>query len=268
MDTSQIMRLALSMAGMRSIPADSGVWVKGKGIRRVLFAIDGGAPELLLAKQLGYDLLVAHHPVGPARLTFSRVVRRHVDFMVEKKVPREIVERATAELTAKLDVRAHPANYMHEVEVARMLGIAYMNIHLPIDQITRDFLLAAIKRSGAKTVGGMIRSLEKIPEFKKAKTRIELRMGDPDSPLGNWVLVFAAGTNGGYPVAKAYFDHGVNTVVYLHVDYEELGKLRKEARGNLVVLGHMAGDSIGVNIFLKELARRGVQADTLGVVRR
>ena len=32
MDTSQVMRLALDMAGFDSIPADSGFWVPGKGI--------------------------------------------------------------------------------------------------------------------------------------------------------------------------------------------------------------------------------------------
>ena len=91
-------------------------------------------------------------------------------------------------------------------------------------------------------------------------------MGSTSSPLGKWVLVFAAGTNGGYPVAKAYFDSGVDTVIYLHVDYDELVKLKREEKGNLVVLGHMAGDSIGINLFLGKLKKKGVKADTLGVV--
>ncbi|QQG48834.1 MAG: hypothetical protein HY247_00485 [archaeon] len=84
MDTTGVMRLALDLAGLKDVPADSGIWVPGRRIRKVLFAIDAGAPELLLAKQEGYDLLIAHHPVGPARLTFSKVVRRHVDFMLDK----------------------------------------------------------------------------------------------------------------------------------------------------------------------------------------
>lgn len=261
------MRLALDMAGFKAIPPDSGIWVPGKGIKKALFSIDAGAPELILAKEAGYDLLIAHHPVGPARLTFSKVVRRHVDFMLEKGVPRRVAEEAAGELVRRIEVRAHPTNYLHEVDVATRLKMPFMNIHLPIDQVTRDYLLASIRKSRAKTVGELIGKLQRVKEFKNAKTRIELRMGEGDSSLGNWVLLFAAGTNGGYPVAKAYFEHGVDTVIYLHIDYDELVKLRKDCKGNLIVLGHMAGDSIGINSFLGELRKRGVESDTLGVVR-
>ncbi len=266
MDTSAIMGLALKMSGLKSVPGDSGVWVPGKDVKKALFAVDAAAPELLLAKQKGYDLLIAHHPVGPARLTFSEVVKRHTGFMTEKGVPRSVAEEATAELVSRIEVRAHPANYMHDVEFAKLVGMPFMNIHLPIDQITRDFLLDAIRNSRARTVGELVTKLGLIPEFRHAKTRIEVRMGERKNSLGNWVLVFAAGTNGGYPVGKAYFEHRVDTVIYLHVDNEELARLRKECKGNLVVLGHMAGDSIGINIFVNALRRTGLKVDTLGVV--
>lgn len=261
------MGIALQRAGFDKIPADSGIWVPGKNIRKVLFSIDAGAPEILLAKQSGYDLLIGHHPVGPSRLTFSRVIRRHVDFMLEKGIPRKVAEESVKDLIDRTDVRAHTSNYLHDVEFAQKLKMPYMNIHLPIDQITREYLLAAMVRSKARTTGELVRELSQIREFKKAKTRIELRMGEPDNPVGKWVLLFASGTNGGHPVAKAYYEHGLNTIVQLHIDYEELVKLRKECTGNLIILGHMAGDSIGVNIFLEDLRKRGLQFDTIGVVR-
>lgn len=266
MDTSEIMQLALDMSGFKSVPEDSGIWYPGKNIKRVLFAIDGETPELLLAKQLGYDLLIAHHPVGPARLTFPRVIRRHLGFMLEKGVPKGVAEGATRELVSRVSVGAHPNNYLHDVEVARRLKMPYMNVHLPIDQITREVLLRAIRGSKAKTVGELIDSLERIDEFEKAQTKIALWMGERKNKLGNWVLLFAAGTNGGYPVARAYFEHGVDTVIYLHISNDELTKLKKDCRGNLIILGHMAGDAIGANIFVRALRRRGVKVDTLDVV--
>ncbi len=267
MDTTDVMEVALRMAGMEEIPGDSGIWNPGRNVKRALFSIDAGTAEILLAKQLGYDLLIAHHPVGPARLTFADVVGRHVDFMTEKGVPKRVAETAASELVDRIRVRSHPANYLHEMDVARLVGMPFMNVHLPIDQVTRDFLLKAIDRAKARTVGELIRKLQTIPEFDRAATKIELRMGERENKLGKWVLVFAAGTNGGYPVAKAYFENGVDTVIYLHVDDGELQKLRKDCKGNLVVLGHMAGDSIGVNLFLKELKKAGVDSETIGVVR-
>lgn len=267
MNTSQVMKIALDLAGMRSVPADSGIWVKGKNIRKVLFSIDAGAPEILLAQQLGYDLLIGHHPVASARLGFPKVVERHAGLLVEKGVPSRAAQKAAGELVDRIEVRAHPNNYLHDQEFARLARMPFMNIHLPIDQVTRSFLLERIIEAKAKTVGELASKLGRIPEFRRAATEIKVRMGRKENPLGNWVLVFAAGTNGGYPVAKAYFEHGVDTVIYLHVDYDELQKLKQDTKGNLMVLGHMAGDSIGINIFLRELARRGVRSDTIGVVR-
>jgi len=186
--------------------------------------------------------------------------------MVEKGVPRKVAEEAAGELVDRVEVRTHPANYLHDVEFAKMLKMPLMNIHLPIDQITRMRLLRAIEDSKAKTVGELIRSLERIDEFRNAKTRIRLRMGKESNPLGKWVLLFAAWTNGGYPVAKAFFENGLDTVIYLHVDYDELVKLRRDCKGNLVVLGHMAGDSVGINIFLGALREKGLKIDSLGAV--
>lgn len=47
----------------------------------------------------------------------------------------------------------------------------------------------------------------------------------------------------------------------------ELLRLRKDCRGNLMVLEHMAGGSVGINIFLDRLRRRHVHCDTIGVIR-
>ena len=265
-NTSQVMQLALEMAKMERVPADSGIFVAGKRVSRALFSIDVTTAELLLARETGYDLVIAHHPIGTAAIRFPEVVRRHVQFMVEKGVPKGVAEEAAESLVKRIEVRRHPANYNSVTDAARALGMPLMNIHLPIDQITRDTLLGSINSSKAKKVGQLISRLSRLREFKNAATKIELMMGEPENELGNWVLVFAAGTNGGYPVAKAYFEHGVDTVIYLHVDYDELTKLRKECKGNLVVLGHMAGDSIGANLFLSRLRSRGIKTGTIGVI--
>jgi putative NIF3 family GTP cyclohydrolase 1 type 2 len=266
LDTDAVMSLALRLAGMEKVPGDSTVVVPSRRVKRALFAIDAGEAELLLARELGFDLLIAHHPIGVARIRFHEVIRRHEEFLLAKGVPSSHAKKLAQELSEAVEVRSHPANYRAIGDFARMAGVALMNIHQPIDQITRDVLLKEIASASRGTVGALIGRLEKLPEFRRATTRVETRMGSTRSQVGNWVLVFAAGTNGGYPIAKAYFDNGVDTVIYLHVDQGELQRLRAECKGNLVVLGHMAGDSIGINIFIRALRRKGVEVETLGVV--
>lgn len=74
------------------------------------------------------------------------------------------------------------------------------------------------------------------------------------------VAVIAAGTNGGYLVARNYFENGISTVLYFHIDYNDLVKLRESnIQGNLVILGHLAGDSIGINALGNKLEKEGIQ---------
>jgi len=52
MNTEEIMGLSLKLAGLKDVPEDSAIYTSGNNIRKVLFGIDAGVPELLLAKQL------------------------------------------------------------------------------------------------------------------------------------------------------------------------------------------------------------------------
>ncbi|MGB8024502.1 MAG: hypothetical protein WCF06_09305, partial [Nitrososphaeraceae archaeon] len=80
-------------------------------------------------------------------------------------------------------------------------------------------------------------------------------------------LVIAAGTNGGFPIAKAYFEHGVTTVIYLHIDYNDLTRMYEEKlKGNLIVLGHLAGDSIGLNALANKLEDKNIEVVKIGVI--
>ncbi|MGQ9700317.1 MAG: hypothetical protein ACUVQS_04580 [Candidatus Bipolaricaulaceae bacterium] len=106
-------------------------------------------------------------------------------------------------------------------------------------------------------------------EFRNALTTMEVVVGNSRNPAGKVAVIHGAGTNGGYPVAKALFDHGVDTVLYIHIRPHEAHRLAQEYGGqgkNLVVTGHIAGDSLGINPFAEELRRRGLRVSTLDVV--
>lgn len=267
MNTTQIMQLALHMAGMKKVPADSGIHVEGNGISRILFGLDVGTSELLLARQLGCDAVVAHHPLGSAIVTFPQVLQRHMDFLAEQEVPTAVAEAAVSQLRDRIEVRSHPANYDQVVSSARRLKLPLLNIHLPLDELGRRHLLKVIEGAKAGTVGELVAALSAIPEFRRAKTKIEVRLGSASNQVGKVTLVFGAGTNGGYPVAKAFFDHGVETVIYLHIDYEDLKRLREEETSrNLMILGHVAGDSIGINAFIRELREQGLEVEAVGII--
>lgn len=86
------MELALEMVGYTEVPGDCAVYVPGRGIRRVMIGIDIGPAELRLARQLGYDCVIAHHPAGYVPDRFS-VYRRHALQMEAFGVPRPEAEQ-------------------------------------------------------------------------------------------------------------------------------------------------------------------------------
>jgi len=274
MDTKDIMALAMELAGLsgEAIPGDSSIYHPAHAVKDVLVGVDIGPAELLLACDLGVDLALAHHPMGgQARLRFHEVLWRHADQMISHGVPEAEARRIVAPWAERQRIEASMHNVDHAPSVAKLLGLGYMNIHTPLDEIGRQRMMDAVSEAGenisAETLAGLL--TERFGEFRNAATMIEVRLGDPGRPIGRTVVSHGAGTNGGYSVAKAYFDHGIDTLIYIHCRPEDVLKL-KEAYGDrktLIVTGHIASDSLGINPFVQALAKRGLRVRTFsGVV--
>jgi len=268
-NTEEIMELSLKLAGLKEVPEDSAIYVSGSYVEKILFGIDAGVPELLFAKQLGYDAVIAHHPQGgTAVINFHQVFKRHIQQMVVAGVPREEAGKAVRKKLEQLEVQAHTRNYAHAVDVAKLLKMPYMNIHTPLDEVGRKIMSEQIKgRIGENsTVQDVVSALKELTEFKNAVTEIKVRLGKTGNLAGKVVVSHGAGTNGGYEIAKTYFKHGIETVVYIHISPTDLEKLRAEEKGNLIVTGHIASDSVGINPLIHELAKRNVSVTRIGVV--
>jgi hypothetical protein len=272
METAEIMEIALEMAELDEIPGDSAIHVPGKDIQRVLIGIDMWTSELLLARELNYDLVIAHHPPGGvARINFDQVVLRQIQQMTEAGIPPHLAEKA---LKPRLDVtraNIHTSNYDRFVSAARLMEMPFMNIHLPLDIICRRRFIEAVEE-GTKSITDplvqqAIEAMNQIPEMKMGMTEPMVHVGSANNLLGKWVVAMAGGTNGGAGVAKAYFDAGYSTVIYMHLgaaDKKEL--VQYDKAGNLVATGHIASDSVGIAPFVKELRERGLEVTPMSGV--
>ncbi len=267
--TKDIMRLSLKLAGLRSTPEDSAIYVSGANIEKVLFGIDAGVPELLLAKELDLDAVIAHHPQGArAIVDFHEVFKRHIQQMVAAGIPNKTAKKAAQNKLKTLEVEMHMRNYGHADEVAKLLKMPYMNIHTPLDEIGRRRMTNQIRQRVGKdsVVQDVVSALEELTEFKNATTKIKIRLGESTNPAGKVVVSHGAGTNGGYEIAKTYFEHGIGTLVYIHISPKELKKLKMDNAENLIVTGHIASDSVGINPLIHELERRDISLTTIGIV--
>ena len=255
------MKTALRLAHFSNIPEDSEIHVKGRKLRRVLVAIDVGVGELLLAKELNCDGVIAHHPAGgSAQLEGYKVFLRHIEQMRAAGVPAEVARDAVKNKYRVLDIQHHPENYDQVPTAAKKLGLPLLTIHSPCDEIGRRVIVQAIKNMDENTtVRQLVSRIGAFPEFRGAKTKIEVRLGSPNRKVGKVAISHACYTNGGYDVAKAYFQNGVDTLSYIHISEPDLAKLASENFANLVVLGHMASDWLGINRLLRELEKNDIE---------
>ena len=264
MDTQQIMRTSLKLAGFKTVPADSEIHVKGRKIRKVLVAIDVGVAELLLARDLGCDAVIAHHPTGGrARLEGYKVFLRHIEQLKEAGVPEEVAQEAVRPKLRVLELQHHPDNYDQTPSAAKKLRMPLMSIHSPCDEIGRKMTQEALKGLRAdSTVRDVVSKIGRLPEYRKAVSKIEVRLGSSKNKAGKIAISHAAYTNGGYEIAKTYFQNGVGTLSYIHIAEADLTRLANEPSGNLIVLGHIASDWLGINRLLRELEKKGVEPTT------
>jgi len=271
--TDDLMQLGLELAGWARIPSDCGIYYPGTAIKRLLVGLDIGPGDLLLARQMGFDAVLAHHFDGcEAVLTAWQLYRRHVELMMAMGVPHLAAEAAVDERVEELRLLAHTVNYNRTSGAARLLRMPFLNIHSPLDELGRRMMQEAVddllRTEPDVTVAEVAAHLNaSLREFQLAPTRIAIRHGDPDAPARRVVVAHGALTNGGADVARTYYEHGVDTVIYIHIAPPEVRKLHRLGRGHLIITGHVASDSLGINAYLAEVERRGIEVVRLnGIV--
>lgn len=269
MTTEDLTHIALDLGAMTELPADSAVYVPGENIRRVMMGIDIGAAELMLGRQLGVDAVIAHHPAGgAAQRNYARVLDTQTRFLRQAGVPDDLAAETIAPKIRAAELTAQTRNFDHVPSVARLLGMPFLNVHLPLDEYGRRVMDDAVQAQMTRvnddrtaTVQDVIDALRTIPELRNAETKIKIASGDPEYPAGRVFVFHGAGTNGGFSAAKALWDAGVGTVIYIHIapaDAAQLVSLDRPDR-SVVISGHIASDMIGINRYVAELERHGVE---------
>jgi len=282
LSAQEMMSIALKLADMAGVPLDSGIHVPGENIKRFIFAMDVNVGLLHMAKQMGFDAVVGHHPCG-VLLYRGEVYRRHLDLLEMHGIPRE---KSTAALAESIDaivrrMENHRFRMLHqecpnqtvlEVDAARMLNLPFMNIHNPFDEAGRRILQFKIDAAAAKNphwkLKDVLALIENLPEARYAKEVYgispRLFIGDPETEASKVVFVHGALSAPHPAIIRFYWQNGFKTVVVLHGEFETLEKLRVENQGNLILTGHFLGDSIGMTPFIRAIRQRNLEVACMG----
>jgi len=234
-------------------------------VNSILVGIDIDTAELLLADRLRekgkpIDLVVAHHPEGKALARLPGVMDLQEDILFSHGVPINIAEGIMLPRIAEVERSVLPTNHNKAVDAARLLGIPFMNVHTPADNNVQKFLEDLFREKAPQTVGEIIKILKEIPEYAEA-VKIgagpKVILGDEERRCGNIFVDMTGGTGGSQDAYAKLAEAGVGTVVCMHMGE----KHREEAEKhhiNVVIAGHVASDSLGLNLILDAFEAAGV----------
>lgn len=262
MNTQKLMDMALELAGLEQVPEDSGIIVEGEGIKKILFGVDIETAEIMLGHQLGVDCCITHHPkAGNPRLNLYQVMNNQIQRMVEAGVPINKAQKALKKQRDKIERGSHPLNYDRVTSAAKLLNMPFLAIHTPCDILAEETVQEHLdsKLNPESTVQDVVDALMELPEYQNTKAQPKIRCGGKDDFAGKVFVTMAGGTGGGKDVAKAYFEAGIGTLIVMHMPEDVLTAIREQNIGNVIVAGHMASDSVGINKVIEKFESQGIE---------
>lgn len=237
-----------------------------KQVKKVLAGIDADASEVLLAdrlneKGMGIDVLISHHPSGGALASLHEVMDVQVDMFAEAGVPVNVAHALFEERKSYVKRRFGPLNHAQSVDAARLLNIPMLAIHTVWDNLGHTFMENYLKKRTFDTAGDVLEYINEIPEYveaAKGKNAPFIASGSEKSRAGKIVVGFTGGTSASKELYVEMAKAGVGTLVEMHVPEDAILELRK-LHINVIDCGHMAADSIGANLYLDELEKKGIE---------
>jgi len=244
---------------------DSGIYniSQDKEVKKVLVGVDIGPEEILIAKELGnIDLVIGHHPIGKGLAQLADVMELQSDVYNYYGVPINIAEKLMSERISEVARGVNASNHQRTVDAAKLMNINLMNSHTPCDNLAAKFLKNFIDQKNPQNLEELVSVLKEIPEYKEAgKIGVgpKIFVGSPNNRCGKIALTeITGGTEGSGKLFQALAQAGVGTVVGMHIS-EENKKEAESANVNVVIAGHISSDSLGMNLFLDELSKQGIE---------
>ncbi|KPJ57582.1 NGG1p interacting factor NIF3 [Parcubacteria bacterium DG_74_2] len=237
---------------------------KDTEIKKILVGIDIEPAEILLAKEIGnVDLIISHHPLGKGLAHLSDVMELQCDVLNSYGVPINIVEHLMKERISEVARGVNKLNHQRTVDTAKILGLNLICLHTPLDNLAAKFLKEKIeKEDSLMRIEDLLDLLKEISEYKEA-VRIgagpRIFVGDKERRCGKIAITeITGGTEGSPKLYEKMAIAGIGTIVSMHQS-EEHRKEAEAAHINVIVTGHTPSDSLGINLFLDELEKKGIE---------
>lgn len=234
-------------------------------VTKLIGGIDMNVGEVVLTDRLRekgvkIDAIYTHHPEGMALAKLDKVMEMQADIWASFGVPINVGESVLDERRTEVKRRFMPMNTDQAIDAARLLDIPFWSAHTPTDNLVTQFLNRYFEERSPVLIDDVYRLLYEIPEYRIAAERGAgpyIKATSAEKRAGRIFVDMTGGTEGPVPVMEKLADNGVGTIVGMHMS-PDLRKAAEENHIHVVIAGHISSDSLGVNVLMDALERRGV----------
>ncbi|MFA6805354.1 MAG: hypothetical protein WCQ23_04535 [Candidatus Methanomethylophilaceae archaeon] len=233
---------------------------------RFMWGIDIDTSEILLADRLKekgekISAVVAHHPIGRARTCFPEVMWMQTGMYDDVDLPINILEGLMRPRMEEVKRNVMGSNYNKAIDAGKLLNTLMFNVHSPADNLVQKYMEDMFAESKPKYLEDIIVRLMKEPEFQAAARLNDppkIMVGSKRNHCGKIVAKMTGGTSGPKELYEKLAIAGVGTVVGMHFPESHLEECKKH-NINVVISGHMASDSLGINLMCDMWEKKGIE---------
>ena len=234
-------------------------------VENVIMGIDMEVGELVLADRLRekgqpIDLVWTHHPQGAGLANLSGVMAMQADILSGFGIPINIAEGLLEPRIKEIERRVMPVNHMRSVDAARLLNIPMICTHTPADNCVAGHLQDLFDQKKPETVDDVICVLREIPEYAEAElagSGLKVVAGSEKRRSGRVFVDMTGGTSGSEKTFERLANTSdIGTMVVMHIPEKHLEEANKH-HINVVIAGHMASDTLGMNLLLDAVEKAG-----------
>ncbi|MFN3550810.1 MAG: NGG1p interacting factor NIF3 [Endomicrobiia bacterium] len=239
-------------------------------INNILIGIDMEMPEIILCWILNQqgkkiDLVLSHHPEGKGYKNFYEVMGMQADILNKFGVPINIAESIMEVRMKEVNRRMMPLNHNRAVDIAEVLKIPFMCCHTPSDNCVATYLQKLFDKNKPKYLQDVLDLLLEIPEYDyaaKLGNGPNILIGSKDKKAGKIFVDMTGGTEGSTEMFEKLAISGVSTIVAMHLS-EEHYKNAQKYYINVIIAGHIASDTLGLNLMLDAVEQKFGKINTV-----
>ena len=235
-------------------------------IKGIIAGIDMEVGEILLADRLRekgkpIDLILTHHPEGKALSGLPEVMKLQEDLLNQWGIPISVAEGIMGKRIREVSQGIWPVNHDRAVDAAKLLDFAFMSMHTPTDNMVTTFMQRYMDEKKPETLGDVVEAIKLIPEYAQAlkiNAGPKILLGAEKRRAGKVVVDMTGGTSGSEDAYAKLSQAGISTMIVMHMG-EKHRKLAEENNMNVIIAGHIASDSLGMNLLLDKLEAKGIE---------